>query len=210
MLYLIQMPSTTQGEALAKALQAIHPGSPCPQPMAQDEAGHTTPITRVQDFYEQELRQEFSQLLPWNHLDLETQTGIAAIMAGYIAWHFPDHGQLNLQETYHDITGQHPEATGTAPDPGGNAQHDPNPMTDPDYILTSVTTREVMDHYKILTESLSDTPPLKNWQNLPDTEQAKLVQACQDALGHHRDADLVDILAENLDQDLAWDTATSE
>ena len=76
-------------------------------------------------------------------------------------------------------------------------------VAEPSYILTSVTTEEVAQHYGSLCESTVDGETLTEWEDLPDSEKARLVLCCQQILQQQPPAvDLIDVLNENID----WDT----
>ena len=112
MRYIIEADDLTKA-AIQSAIATITTQKP-PRliPIVQDEEGRTTPIHVVAQFYDEQLRTEFPQLLDWDQLDDRTHTGIAIIMAGYIAWQFPQHYRIDLQDTYSDIINDHPEAVG--------------------------------------------------------------------------------------------------
>ena len=111
MLYIIEADETTKA-TIQRAVRTIQNNPPEMTPIVQDEEGRTTPIHVVAEFYDNQLRTEFPQLMPWSQLDQETRTGIALIMAGYIPWQFPEHYQMDLDDTYADVTNTHPKTLG--------------------------------------------------------------------------------------------------
>ena len=80
-------------------------------------------------------------------------------------------------------------------------------VVDPAYVLTSVTTEEVAQYYGSLCESTVDGESLTEWEDLPDSEKARLVLPCQHILEQQPPAvDLTDVLNENID----WEKCTVE
>ena len=165
-------------------------------PIVQDEEGRTTPIHVAAEFYDEQLRTEFPQLLTWDELEDRTQTGIAIIMAGYIAWQFPQHYRMNLEDTYADIISNHPEAVGQ----GNKHPAAPPQEVNPGYVLTSTTTENVTASYASIMEGTVEGEYLTPWEDLPDTEKARLVQACQKALL----TDPADEITRVLDTSINW------
>ena len=83
-------------------------------------------------------------------------------------------------------------------------------IADPAYILTSVTTEQVVQYYESLSENAEAGERLLNWEELPTTEKANIVLACQDFLQNREDTtDLIDVINENIDADL-WMTVPEE
>ena len=73
-------------------------------------------------------------------------------------------------------------------------------VADPAYVLTSITTNEVAQYYGSLCESTVDGESLTEWEDLPDSEKARLVLACQHILEQQDPpVDLIDVLNENID-----------
>ena len=190
MRYIIEADEATKALIQNVIATITTPKTPRLIPIVQDEEGRTTPIHVVAEFYDEQLRTEFPQLLTWDQLDERTHTGIAIIMAGYIAWQFPQHYRINLEDTYADIISDHPEAVGQ----GNNHPAPPPQEVNPGYVLTSTTTGNVTASYASIMEGTVEGEYLTPWEDLPDTEKARLVQACQKALLINPANEIIDLL----------------
>ena len=195
MRYIIEADDTTKALIQDVIATITTPKTPRLIPIVQDEEGRTTPIHVVAEFYDEQLRTEFPQLLTWDQLDDRTHTGIAIIMAGYIAWQFPQHYRMNMEDTYSDIISNHPEAVGQ----GHNHPAPQPPAVNPGYALTSTTTENVIASYVSIMEGTVDGEHLTPWEDLPDTERTRLVQACQKALLIDPADEIIDVLDTNID-----------
>ena len=198
MLYIIDAPESAL-ESIRNAVRQAEPHAQEPTAIVRCPDGRITPLNRVTNFYQYELRPEFPMLLPWDQLDKPTQTNIAVTLSGYIAWHFPEMYEMSLDDTYSDIAAALPETVGKDP---ANPPPKPEPMARPDYVLTSITTVDVSENYATICESTVDGQGLIEWEDLSDSQKAHLVEACQDALGANPAVDLSDVIMENTD----WDT----
>ena len=78
-----------------------------------------------------------------------------------------------------------------------------DPRTDPEYRLQGTTTQNVIDEYWTLTAEPGEGGRMPDWDDLPEAEQVRLIEICQETLEQDPACDLLSIVAENLDSDFA-------
>ena len=78
-----------------------------------------------------------------------------------------------------------------------------DPRTDPGYILWEVTTGDVIQEYGAATEEPGPDGRMPKWNEIPQEERVRIIGACQSALSQDASCDLLTVVAENLDWDLA-------
>ena len=192
MLYIIDAGNLTKDQ-LQKAISTLTPDPPDLTPIVRDNEGRTTPIHVVAEFYDEQFRHEFPELVLWDRLSNQTQSGIALTMAGYIAWQFPEHYRMELAETFSDVTNAFPETLAQAMPVNENSDTELLVQVAENYAALIIEE----DPSKGAANSATD-PTADLWNGLPETERNRLVDVCQQALDKDHSATIIDILRANI------------
>ena len=113
--YIVEIPPDRR-EELQQAVMAMNHGghAETPREVIMGDAHRSAGLDEVEYFYDERIREEYPQLRPWDDLDMETQRGVASIMADSRDYQFSDIHRVDWEELYGLITESYPDAVGPA------------------------------------------------------------------------------------------------